>query len=98
MTTTIKNKMITVFEMTGTDVLSFLNNQTVSEIKTLGDSTHFTAICNPKGRISFTLMCCHRDGLTYVAVDTSLSDIFLQYINMRRFRMDVTIKKSKSSL
>jgi len=98
MITTINKKMITVFEMTGADVLSFLNNQAVSEIQNLNGSTRFTAICNPKGRVIYTLIISQHKELIYVAVDSSLSDNFLQYINMRRFRMDISIKKSTSLL
>ncbi len=98
MTSTINDQTITVFELTGADVLTFLNNQVFSELKPSIKSSQFTAICNPKGRIIYTLILCQLAEITYVAVDTSLSDNFLQYINMRRFRMDVNINKSTSLL
>ena len=94
MITTINHKTLTVYEMTGSDVLTFLNNQTVSELKQTHNTPRLTAICNPKGRIIFTLFLYQDTATTLVAVDSSLSDNFLQYINMRRFRMDVKINKS----
>lgn len=95
---TINNQTISVFKMTGKDVLTFLNNQVVSELKPLSNFPKLTAICNPKGRIIFTLILLSKSEVTYVAVDTSLCDNFLQYINMRRFRMDVKINKSSTLL
>ena len=94
---TINNSTVTVYEMSGKDVLTFLNNQVISNLKQLPDCPKLTAICNPKGRILFTLILQQSD-ITYVAVDTSLSDNFLQYVNMRRFRMDIKINKSAAML
>lgn len=94
MITTINQQTLTVYELTGSDVLTFLNNQTVSELKRKHETPILTAICNPKGRIIFTLFLYQGSETTLVAVDSSLSDNFLQYINMRRFRMDVKINKS----
>ncbi len=91
----INNKCVTVFEMTGSDVQAFLNNQVVSEMVTDTTSPQFTVICNPKGRVIYTLIIEQQSNMTLVAVDASLSDNFLQYVNMRRFRMDVSISKSK---
>jgi len=98
MITTVNDKIVTVYEMTGNDVLIFLNNQVVSELKPPADFPKLTAICNPKGRIIFTLILFSQSETTYVAVDASLGDNFLQYINMRRFRMDVKINKSSVML
>lgn len=98
MITTINDQKVTVFEITGNDVLTFLNNQVVTQLKQTTDSPILSAICNPKGRIIFTLILHSHPEVTYVAVDSSLSDNFLQYINMRRFRMDLHIKKSTALL
>lgn len=89
---------ISIFEMTGKDVLTFLKNQVISDLNHSQDFPIFTAICNPKGRILFTLILQRNESRTLIAVDASLSDNFLQYINMRKFRMDLTIKKSSQQL
>ncbi len=95
---TMKDNPVTVFEMTGTDVINFLNNQVLTDLNKNTDQCKYTAICNPKGRIVFSLILKNINHTTYVAVDSELSDNFLQYINMRRFRMDFEIKKSNFSL
>ncbi len=89
---------ITVYEMTGKDALAFLNNQVLSELPNHPDNTLFTAICNPKGRIIFTCILNLKPNQVLVAVDSSLGDNFLQYINMRRFRMDFSIEKTAHRL
>lgn len=95
---TINKENISVFEITGTDALTFLNNQVVSELKQSMDIPRLTAICNPKGRIIFTLFIHKQGEVIFVAVDSSLSDNFLQYVNMRKFRMDLLINKSNFNL
>ncbi len=98
MTTTINNETITVFELTGKDVPTFLNNQVVTAIGTSPEPIKFTAICNPKGRITYTLIMQQQTDATYIAVATSLSDNFFQFVNMRRFRMEVNIRQSNLKL
>ena len=88
------NEQITVFDISGADALPFLNNQTVSDLNTLSSQPVLTAICNPKGRILFTLLLQKNDDSLTVAVDTSLESAFSQYITMRRFRQDVQITAS----
>ena len=85
------NEQITVFKVSGADALSFLNNQTVSDLSSLDTQPVLTAICNPKGRILFNLIIQKNDDSLMVAVDTSLESAFSQYITMRRFRQDVQI-------
>ncbi len=98
MTQDQNNYPIDVFEITGNDAVTFLNNQVLSELNRLSDTTVFTAICNPKGRILFSCILKIQENQVLAAVDASLGDNFLQYINMRRFRMDFEIKKSKYSM
>ncbi len=88
---------IDVYEISGKDAIDFLNNQIISTVAT-DQGIQFTAICNPKGRITFTLILQADTEAVLAAVDHSLSDNFLQYVNMRRFRMDLSIKKTEKSL
>lgn len=90
--------MITIFELTGSDVIEFLNNQVVTELKSETDASQYTVICNPKGRIVFSLFISTNKNHTYIAVDSKLSDNFLQYVNLRRFRMAVDIQVSDAKL
>lgn len=83
--------------MTGHDVHSFLNNQLISDINKMS-AISYSAICNPKGRILYTLLLIPCENGFYVAVDQTLSNDFQQYITMRIFRMDVQIETSSLQL
>lgn len=85
---------LTVFELDGKDCKPFLNNQIVSS---LTDETIYTAICNPKGRIIFTLIITPTPSGYLIAVNHDLSDNFFHYVSLRKFRMDVNIKKVDSA-
>ena len=89
---------IDVFAVSGSDHLDFFNNQIISEFDPESSAMHYTAICNPKGRVIFTLLMQHHNNQTWVAVDSSLGDNFLQYVNMRRFRLDLAIEKTTIQL
>ncbi len=90
-------KPIDVFEITGSDTIDFFNNQIISKPQADG-SIQFSAICNPKGRILFTLVLKASPEHMLVAVDGTLGDNFLHYVNMRRFRMNLNINKSNHFL
>jgi folate-binding protein YgfZ len=84
---------LTVFELTGKDTFDFLNNQIISQLSE-NDGICYTAICNPKGRILFSLIVSPSKNGCKLAVNGDLSDNFFHYVNMRRFRMEVSIEKS----
>ncbi len=98
MTLTNNHNSLKVFDMSVNDVLTFLNNQVVSDLNQPQSVPFYTAICNPKGRIIFTLFIQVVKETTYLAANASLSDNFLQYVNMRKFRMDVNITNSTKHL
>ncbi len=93
-----QHNILTAFELTGNDVVEFLNNQVITELKDKTGNIVYTAICNPKGRIIFTLFLQLDETKTTAIVDSQLCDNFLQYVNLRRFRMDVQIKKINHQL
>ncbi|MCX7554457.1 hypothetical protein OS175_11235 [Marinicella sp. S1101] len=92
------NNHIDVLELSGKDVMAFLNNQVVSELNDKNEAVVYTAICNPKGRIIFSFFLKNTEKTTYVAINSDLSDTFLQYVQMRKFRMDVNINQSTAQL
>lgn len=83
-----------VMQMTGPDALAFLNNQTLTDLSKHRNRTVYTGICNPQGRLIYSLFIQLGEDVIQLAVDASISDNFLQYVNMRRFRMDFAIKMS----
>jgi len=88
---------LTVFEMEGSDCLNFLNNQSIKQLD-ISDKVTYTAICNAKGRILFSLFVLNHQNNSKIAVDSTLSDNFFHYVSMRKFRMDLRIKKSTHKL
>ncbi|WP_223787818.1 YgfZ/GcvT domain-containing protein [Marinicella meishanensis] len=92
------NGQVCTFKMTGADGLSFLNNQTLTDLSKHPGQMVYTAICNPKGRLLFSLFLQTSDDGVMVAVDRSLCDNFLQYVTMRRFRLNYALEKSKQIL
>jgi len=85
---------LSVFQIRGQDGLSFFNNQTLTDLSKHPNGTLYTAICTPTGRILFIRIIQRRSDDMLVVVDGSLGDNFLQYVTMRRFRMDFAIEKA----
>lgn len=86
-----------VYELTGKDTFAFLNNQLISKINDC-DKVKYSAICNAKGRIIFSLFIFPHENGVKIAVDTELSDNFYHYVSLRKFRMDLSINQSNERL
>lgn len=84
-------QQLSVMQLTGKDALVFINNQIINNFDHNSKQPHYSAICNPKGRIIFSLLMWQHDEIIFMAIDKSLSEEFKQYINMRRFRMDMKL-------
>lgn len=97
MNTPLLFEQLTVFEMNGQDTRPFLKNQIISSLPDNGEVI-YTSICNPKGRIQFSLFVFASSDGFFVAVNNDLSDNFFHYVSLRKFRMDFTIKKSEKWL
>lgn len=85
-------KHLSLFKLSGNDAAVFLQNQTINLFDDQWPQPHYTAICNPKGRILFSLLVWKQFDDYYLAVDKTLSEQFEQYIQMRIFRMGVKLK------
>jgi folate-binding protein YgfZ len=88
-------KHISLFKLTGQDVATFLQNQTINVFDSEAPQPHYTAICNAKGRIIFSLLIWQQGKGFYLAVDQSLAEQFKQYIAMRIFRMAVNVSQTE---
>lgn len=84
---------LTVFEISGCDARTFLENQIVSEL-TNDENVIYSAICNPKGRILYSLLIFSQSDNYFIAVNDDLSDNFFHYVSLRKFRMDFKIDKT----
>ena len=89
---------ITLFKLTGEDVAIFLQNQTINIFDKQESQPHYSAICNPKGRVLFSLIMWQNKDDFYIGVDRSLAEQFKQYISMRIFRMKVQINQSEQHI
>lgn len=81
---------VRVLSISGPDSQAFLSNQLVSHISTL-DNFSYSAICNPKGRMLYSLWIEPVDNGYLLGVDESLAESLVNYLNMRRFRMNFTV-------
>ncbi len=97
MNTPLLFDQLTVYEISGKDARTFLGNQVISTLPEDKKVT-FSAICNPKGRILFTLFIFSDKDKFLVAVNNDLSDNFFHYMSLRKFRMDFEIKESNKLL
>jgi len=88
-------KHITLFKISGQDAATFLKNQTINIFDKQKPQPHYSAICNPKGRILYSLLLWQEAEDFYLAVDQSLAQQFKQYMAMRIFRMNVQISQSE---
>ena len=89
------NQHLTLFKLNGGDVATFLHNQLINEFQNNAHQPHYSAICNAKGRIIFSLLLWQKEDDFYIAVDPSLAEQFSQYLHMRVFRMAVKISQSE---
>ncbi|KAA3639020.1 MAG: hypothetical protein DWP95_11390 [Proteobacteria bacterium] len=89
------DQQLALFKLSGQDATTFLQNQIINVFDSNNAQPHFTAICNAKGRILFSLLIWQQADTLSVAVDPTLANQFTTYITMRRFRMDVQINKTQ---
>ena len=91
------NSQCSTIELVGKDCLLFLNNFLISNLTDLeNDKIHYTALCNPKGRIISTLWIkIISDSHIYLICPSNMSDILLNFFNMRKFRLKINISLSK---
>lgn len=88
---------VSVLSLSGEDCAQFLNNQLVSEVSKITQFS-YSAICNAKGRIIYSLWIQPTASGFLLGVDEGLSESLQQYINMRKFRMDVQITSTDQQL
>ncbi len=99
-------KMITVnstcstISLSGLNSVDFLNNLLISNLTELEHKTfHYTALCNPKGRIisSMWINICSADSVILICPKNLCADL-LSFFNMRKFRLKIDIKLTDDSV
>ena len=84
-----------VIEARGRDAVEFLQNQLTQDMARLGeDSTLFSALCNPKGRVIVTMWLAGLDDGVTLIVPENMSQALLDLLLMYRFRAKVDLSLS----
>ena len=88
---------VSVLKLSGQDSQAFLSNQLVSHSQSL-DRFSYSAICNPKGRMLYSLWIQPTEDGYLLGVDRELEQSLTNYLTMRRFRMDFAVSTTSLHL
>lgn len=94
---TTVNSICSVMKFSGENAIKFLNNLLISDLLGLEKNNyHYTALCNPKGRIisSMWINICSEHQITLICPNNIKNDL-LDFFNMRKFRLKLDIQLSK---
>jgi folate-binding protein YgfZ len=91
-----------IIEFIGKDSVTFLNNFLISDLVELKhNKIHYTALCNPKGRIISSLWIKIINNAQILLIcPANLSDTLLTFFSMRKFRLktDISYSTQKATL
>ncbi|VAW36662.1 tRNA-modifying protein YgfZ [hydrothermal vent metagenome] len=87
------NSICSCIRFSGDNVLSFLNNLLISDLTILQPKyCHYTALCNPKGRIiSSGWIYIESEADILIVCPTNMQKILIDFFNMRKFRLKINI-------
>lgn len=91
------NSIASLLTFTGENVVEFLNNLLISQLKDIKNNAyHYTALCNPKGRVisSFWINITesdHQQKVNLICPNNMIEHI-TQFFNMRKFRLKIAIE------
>ncbi len=90
------NSICSLLEFSGDGSCNFLNNLLISDLASLPKKQfHYTAICNPKGRIISSLWVNIMDSEKIILVcPSNMHSYLLNFFNMRKFRLKIAIQPS----
>lgn len=88
-----------LLEITGADAVNFLQGQVTNDVKLLtGNNAHYSAYCNPKGRmLALFLAFAHYDHL-HLQFNRSLLEATMKRLKMYVMRSKVEIKDVSESI
>ncbi len=97
------NSIASLLTFTGENIVDFLNNLLISQLKDLKrNAYHYTALCNPKGRIisSFWINIIEttNDQKVNLICPKNMIENTIQFFNMRKFRLKIKIELSDDFL
>jgi folate-binding protein YgfZ len=94
------NSTCSILCFSGNGVLEFLNNLLISDLTELDKAHyHYSAVCNPKGRIVSSLWINIKDDENICLIcPIDMNDELLQYFSMRMFRLKIKISQAGESI
>ncbi|MBL4773436.1 MAG: hypothetical protein JKX98_07495 [Alcanivoracaceae bacterium] len=94
------NSICSLLSFSGNNVIDFLNNFLISNLTVLSQNNyHYTALCNPKGRIisSMWINIINQDQV-YLICPSNLRDDLVSFFNMRKFRLKINITQPQQEI
>jgi len=94
------NSICTTLEFSGSGIIEFLNNLLISDLSTIDKGKyHYTAVCNPKGRIIASLWIkIISEEKIYLICPKNMDEQLITFFNMRKFRLKITIQLSDKAV
>ena len=94
------NSIGSLLKFSGNEVVDFLNNFLISNLTALNTNHfHYSALCNPKGRIISSLWInIHDDENISMICPNNILDDLMSFFNMRKFRLKISITKSQETI
>jgi len=94
----MSEKLFDIVTVKGNDHLDFLQGQITQNIEKLTAGTlHYSAICNPKGRVILTCHIFPLENRVGIVIPVSMTDILISRLSSYILRSDVTIEKLDTS-
>jgi folate-binding protein YgfZ len=94
----MSEKLFDIVTVKGNDHLDFLQGQITQNIEKLTAGTlHYSAICNPKGRVILTCHIFPLENSVGIVIPVSMTDILISRLSSFILRSDVTIEKLDTS-
>ncbi len=88
-----------LLEIDGADALSFLQGQVTNDVNLLdGSNSHYTAYCNPKGRLLALFLAFSRYGHVHLQFTRELVAPIMKRLKMYVMRSKVGIKDSSATI
>ena len=89
---------LTLLKVTGSDSKNFLQGQLTNDINALGETWHFSAYCNPKGRALANFIAWESSDAIFLLCEKSLMEAVLKRLRMYVMRSDVIFEEVEASI
>ena len=95
----MSEKLFDIVTVKGNDHLDFLQGQITQNIEKLTTGTlHYSAICNPKGRVILTCHIFPLENRVGIVIPVAMTDILISKLSSFILRSDVIIERLETSI